>query len=47
MYTGTSDGKILDIKDRKISVLATLGRPPCGMSGIFVVIIYIYVLVMS
>ncbi|KAK2190449.1 hypothetical protein NP493_81g01009 [Ridgeia piscesae] len=29
MYTGTTDGKIVDIKDGKISVLATLGKPPC------------------
>ncbi|KAK2190443.1 hypothetical protein NP493_81g00003 [Ridgeia piscesae] len=31
MYTGTEDGKILDIKDGKISVLATLGKPPCDV----------------
>ncbi|KAI0239757.1 Adipocyte plasma membrane-associated protein [Lamellibrachia satsuma] len=30
MYTGTGDGKIVDIKDGKMSILTTLGTPPCG-----------------
>ncbi|KAI0235140.1 Adipocyte plasma membrane-associated protein [Lamellibrachia satsuma] len=30
MYTGTADGKIVDIKDGKMSILTTLGTPPCG-----------------
>ncbi|KAI0239753.1 hypothetical protein LSAT2_009512 [Lamellibrachia satsuma] len=32
MYTGTADGKIVDIKDGKMSILTTLGTPPCGSS---------------
>ncbi|KAK2852907.1 hypothetical protein Q7C36_008108 [Tachysurus vachellii] len=30
LYTGTADGKIVKIDGRKISVVATLGKPPCG-----------------
>ena len=30
MYTGTADGKILDIYDGNIRLLTTLGKPPCG-----------------
>ena len=30
MYTGTADGKIVDIKDGMMSILTTLGTPPCG-----------------
>ncbi|KPP67345.1 adipocyte plasma membrane-associated protein-like [Scleropages formosus] len=29
-YTGTADGKVVKIQDRRIHVLATLGKPPCG-----------------
>ncbi|KAG5266281.1 hypothetical protein AALO_G00229220 [Alosa alosa] len=30
LYTGTADGKILKLDGRSVSVLARLGRPPCG-----------------
>lgn len=30
LYTGTADGKIVKIDGRKISVVTTLGKPPCG-----------------
>ncbi|KAF4090099.1 hypothetical protein AMELA_G00048100 [Ameiurus melas] len=30
LYTGTADGRIVKIDGRKISVVATLGKPPCG-----------------
>ncbi|XP_027006018.1 adipocyte plasma membrane-associated protein [Tachysurus fulvidraco] len=30
LYTGTADGKIVKIDGRKISVVATLGKLPCG-----------------
>lgn len=32
LYTGTADGKIVKIDGRKLTVVATLGRPPCGKS---------------
>jgi len=31
LYTGTSDGKIVDIYNGEIRTLATLGKPPCGI----------------
>ncbi|XP_053476711.1 adipocyte plasma membrane-associated protein [Ictalurus furcatus] len=30
LYTGTADGRIVKIDGRKINVVATLGKPPCG-----------------
>ncbi|KAL4641129.1 adipocyte plasma membrane-associated protein [Arapaima gigas] len=30
LYTGTADGKIVKIQGKKIHVVATLGKPPCG-----------------
>ncbi|XP_060781521.1 adipocyte plasma membrane-associated protein [Neoarius graeffei] len=30
LYTGTADGRIVKIDGRKIKVVATLGKPPCG-----------------
>ena len=30
IYTGTHDGKIMDIEQNKIRILTQLGKPPCG-----------------
>uniref|UniRef100_UPI00358EA9B3 adipocyte plasma membrane-associated protein n=1 Tax=Myxine glutinosa TaxID=7769 RepID=UPI00358EA9B3 len=31
LYTGTADGKIIKIENDKLSTIATLGTPPCGL----------------
>lgn len=36
MYTGTADGKILDIHKGEIRVLARLGKEPCGKQVCFI-----------
>ncbi|TSK42121.1 Adipocyte plasma membrane-associated protein [Bagarius yarrelli] len=30
LYTGTADGEIVKLDGKKISIVATLGKPPCG-----------------
>lgn len=30
IYTGTADGKIVKIEGKSITVIARLGKPPCG-----------------
>ena len=36
IYSGTADGKVVDIFDGKIRPLAMLGTPPCGIMIFFV-----------